>query len=90
MEEINVTLLNEEDLEEVAGGAGSSKKHAEIVNIKRRISVRSTPDAESEKNKLGYAWLGDRYIFLGWCDDWAEIYFGGRKGYLPASVVKLV
>ena len=87
MEEI---IINEEVLEDVAGGAGSSRQHVQIVNCKNRVNVRSTPDATTDDNKIGYAYLNDRYVFYSWSGNWAKIQYGSRKAYVYRDFVKIV
>ena len=87
MEEI---IINEEVLEDVAGGAGSVKKHARIINCKHCCNVRSTPDSKSDDNKIGHAYLGDCYIFHGWSGSWARIQFGSRKGFVYKDFIEII
>ena len=83
-------LVNDEVLEEVAGGASSSAKHAKIVNCQHCVNVRSTPEDLGDKNKIGYAYLGDRYKFYGWSGNWAKIQYGSRTGYVYKTFVEIV
>ena len=90
MEEIKFNAINEEELEGIAGGAGSAKKHIKIVNCKNCCNVRSTPDSTTDKNKIGYAYLGDRYVFYGWSGNWAKIQYGSGKAYVFKDFVQVV
>ena len=83
-------LVNDEVLEEVAGGAGSSAKHAKIINCKNCVNVRSSASSADDKNKIGYAYLGDRYKFYGWSGNWAKIQYGARTGYVFKDFVEIV
>ena len=88
MEE-KLDMINEEVLEEVAGGAGAEKKHAQIINCKHCVNVRSTPDSKTDDNKIGHAYLGDKYVFYGWTGNWAKVQFGSRKAYIYKTFIKL-
>lgn len=83
-------MINEEVLEEVAGGASTAKKHIKIVNCKNCVNVRSSASSKDDKNKIGYAYLGDRYVFYGWEGNWAKIQYGAVKAYVFKDFVQTV
>ena len=85
-----MNLINEVELENVAGGAGASAKHVQIVNCKRSCNVRSTPDSDSKTNILGQAHLGDRYLFVSRTGNWYKVKYGARDGYIYKTFIKLV
>lgn len=85
-----INTINESELIEVAGGADTAKKHVQIVNCKNCVNVRSTPDSKSDANKIGYAYLGDKYVFYGWTGNWAKVQYGNVKAYIFKDFVKIV
>ncbi len=80
--------LKKDVLEEVSGGAGTAKKHVQIVNCQNRVNVRKLPDKES--TKVGYAYLGDRYVFYKWVGNWAEIQYGSTVAYIFGDFIRVV
>lgn len=95
MEEIKdkvqgMEMINEADLDEIAGGANATKKHIKIVNCKSCVNVRSTPNSKSDANKIGLAYLGDRYVFYGWEGNWAKVQYGAVKAYIFKDYVQVV
>ena len=89
MEE-KLEMINEEVLEEVAGGANVDRAHVQIINCKHCVNVRSSANSKSDDNKIGYAYLGDRYVFYGWEGDWAKIQYGAGKAYVFKDFVQVV
>lgn len=83
-------IIQETELDEVSGGAGSAKKHVQIVNCKHSCNVRSTPDSKSDKNLIGHANLGDRYVFYGWSGSWAKVQYGSAVGYIHQDFIKVL
>lgn len=95
MEEIKdnvqeIETVSEADLDEISGGAGAAKRHVKIVNCRTSVNVRSTPNSESDSNKIGQAFLGDRYVFYGWKGNWAQVQYGARKAYIFKDYVQIV
>lgn len=89
MEE-NINNISVEELEEVAGGLTAAEKHVEIKGCKHACNVRSTPDSKTDANKIGYAHLGDRYVFYGWTGNWAKIQYGAVKAYVFKDFIKVI
>lgn len=83
-------MISEADLDDVAGGAGSAKKHVKIVNCKTSVNVRSSANSRTDDNKIGQAYLGDRYVFYGWEGNWAKVQYGARKAYIYKDYVQVV
>ena len=89
MEE-KLEMINEEVLEEVAGGANVDRAHVQIINCKHCVNVRSSASSKSDDNKIGYAYLGDCYLFFGMEGNWAKIQYGSRKAYVYKDFIKIV
>lgn len=82
-------IIQEDALDEVAGGAGA-KKHVQIIGCKVCCNVRSSANSKSDANIIGHANLGDRYVFLGWSGNWAKIQYGAQKAYVFTDFVKII
>ena len=83
-------MVNEADLEEIAGGVGSAKKHIKIVNCRSNVNVRSSANSKSDSNIIGHAYLGDRYVFYGWSGNWAKIQYGSVRAFVFKDYVQMV
>lgn len=82
--------LKEKDLESVAGGAGGAQKHVKIIGCKHCCNVRSSAKDLGEANKLGHAYLGDRYLFYGWSGNWAKVQYGSVRAYIYKDFIEIV
>ena len=89
-ENLNVTELNEESLEEVSGGKSAGQK----VKATGDVYVRSKADKESEQ--LGLLYKGDTTTYLGEKKydyrgvAWYKVSFHGRKGWVSSKYSKIV
>lgn len=89
MEE-KMNQIPEIELENVSGGAGSAKKHVQIVNCKVRCNVRSSAHSTPDDNRIGYANLGDRYVYYGSTGDWAKVQYGSVKAFINKKFIKVL
>ena len=88
----NVNELNEQELEEVAGGRGSNGRRVKAVS--GDTYVRKHPDRDAAE--IGVLYQGDSTPYLGekaWDDRpvmWYKVKFEGRTGWVSSKYTKLV
>jgi hypothetical protein len=91
-EKLNVNELNLEEMEEVNGGKGGSKRHVKAVS--GDTYVRKHPDRDA--GEIGVLYQGDSTPYLGekaWDDRpviWYKVKFEGRTGWVSSKYTKLV
>lgn len=80
--------ITEAELENVAGGTGTTAKKVKIINCKKSCNVRAEANAKS--TILGQAPLGVTYTFYGWRGTWAEVKYVGRIAYINKKFIKVL
>lgn len=83
-----MTLLPEDILESVVGGAGTAGTYVKIVNCRDKVAVHSSA-SDGTANVIGYVRAGERYRFNGWSGSWASVDYNGKKGYVSRNNVLL-
>ena len=87
MEQNVEKILNEKELEQVAGGAQKLGR-ALIFNCQHRCNARKGPGTEYEK--WGYAYAGKVYDFYGWTNGWAMLKIDGYYKYVFKDFVMII
>ena len=79
--------LNNEELDDVVGGASSGSKKATIVNC----DAANIRDATSGGNVIGTVRRGRTVTFHKWVSNksWAQITYGNITGYIYKDYIKV-
>ena len=88
--EDNINIINEAELDQVAGGVNVANKKVKIVNVQNYCNVRSTPETTSKKNIIGKAYPNDTFTFYGWSGNWARVQFNSNKAYIHKDYVMVI
>ena len=88
----NAVELNEENLEEIAGGKSGSGRRGKAVS--GDTYVRKHPDKDSEEYGVPYQGDSARYLEEKRWDDrdvvWYKVSFHGHKGWVSSRYTKIV
>ena len=91
IENNNIVELNEESLEEVAGGKGGSKQKVKATGD---VYVRKGPDRDYAE--IGLLYTGDKAPYLGDRKKdyrgvtWFKVSYKGKTGWVSSKYSKLV